>query len=196
MRSLTSVLVLIVALTACGGADDSGAKDKERAAEVSASATAAAEEEARFAEASESAAAEREEEERATAQAVYDDCSEAVGPLLESLQEVDSRLSIGMNVGEYNDLVGDGQVAYDRGIEDVPYDESDTSCFAVALGLESALNLHIKAYNAWNDSVTDIDCEFEEGEPVNDKVQRYWVKAGDFTDRADENLDALAPEAG
>lgn len=193
--ALVSSTALLLALTACGGGSDSTG-DSARAEEASSSAAAAsasAEEEARFAEASESAVAAREEEERAAAQAVYDDCNEAVGPLLESLQEVNSRLSIGINVGEYNDFLGDSQVAYDRGIEDVPYDESDTSCFGVAIGLEEALNLHIKAYNAWNNCVQDVNCDFDAGEPVNDKVQRYWAKAGTFTDKAEENLEEIAP---
>jgi hypothetical protein len=41
-------------------------------------------------------------------------CQSEVRSLLSALQELDSRLNVGLNLDEYGDYVGDAQVAYDR----------------------------------------------------------------------------------
>lgn len=95
-------------LAGCG---DNGqdAKDEAEAAE-SASSVAAAESSSAAA----SAAASESSASAAAQQTVYDTCNDAVGTFMTELQEIGSRLNIGMSYDEYTQFLSDARVTYDR----------------------------------------------------------------------------------
>ena len=127
------------------------------------------------------------EEARATAEANAAACALAVDPFLASLQELDSRLSVGLNYDEYTNQVGNVQVVYDQldvgGLTALP------GCLNVAVAGEKAFNQYIKASNAWGTCFDDLYCSNDDVQP---KLQRLWAKATSLVQRAQAKLDAIA----
>ena len=181
---LSTAIATALFVTACGSSGSVPSSKKASAANASASAAASA---AAKAEAdAEARAAERRE-----ARATYQRCRTKVSPLIESLQQVNSRLAVGLNLDEYGNRLGDAQVDYD-GLAGVAK-RLDATCIAeVAVPLEASLNEYSKVLNVWNDCIADYYCDFNEGEP-NDKAQAGWLKAGKKIDSARRALGQLRP---
>ena len=104
------------------------------------------------------------------------------------MQELNSRLGVGLNYDEYTDHVGDLRVAYD----DVPFDELDANDLECVTGAgapaENAFNEHVKAVNVWQKCFEDIDCDNDSIKP---QVQQRWEKAGEQADQAEQALKDL-----
>jgi hypothetical protein len=181
MRRTILVLTLMFVMVGCG---DDGPSDAElaetRASEAAASASASA-----------SAEAEAKAEARAAAQRRrHQQCADSTADLSTALQEIDSRLSVGMNYDEYGDFVGDAQVAYDR-LFDGP-DLSRQCLLKVGIPLEGALNIYIDVYGIWGDCINDYGCDFSEGE-TNKKVQAKWAKATEVLGNSKRGLEGMKP---
>lgn len=175
-------------LTGCGD-DGQAAKDEAEAA-ASASSVAAAESSAAAA----SAAASESSAAAVVQQEVYDACSDAVKTFMTELQEIGSRLNIGMNYDEYGQFLSDARVTYDRAFTEDVVGEMDPSCLSdVAVPLENAFQAYVNVHGIWGDCIEDYDCVFSEGQ-TNAKAQRGWVRAGNQTSKAVEGLSALSPE--
>ncbi|WP_141007048.1 hypothetical protein [Nocardioides humi] len=169
----------LLGLSACGGEEGPTAEEKAQAEANASAASASA--------ASASAQASRSAEQ----QAQYDACTTATADLRTALNDVNSRLSIGLNYQDYGDKLGDVQVAYDGAIDEII--ELGGDCLTtVGKPLENAFNQYIEVKNIWSDCIGDYNCDFSEGE-TNRKVQDRWAKATKILDRAEENLDTLAP---
>jgi hypothetical protein len=90
---------------------------------------------------------------------------------VDELQELDSRLDVGLTFAAYGEKVGDASVAYDR----IPFKKLDFDCtLEVGVPAEKALNLYIEANNIWNDCVSDIYCS---NDSITPKLQRKWAQA-------------------
>lgn len=182
---LSTAIATALFVTACGSSESVPDSNNASAANASASASASAAAKAQ-ADAEARASAERRE-----ARAIYQRCRTKVSPLIESLQQVNSRLAVGLNLDEYGDRLGDAQVDYD-GLAGVAK-RLDATCIAeVAVPLEASLNEYSKVLNVWNDCIADYYCDFNEGEP-NDKAQAGWLKAGKKIDSARNALGRLRP---
>jgi hypothetical protein len=119
--------------------------------------------------------------------AIYLKCKEKMTPLLDSLSEVDSRLSVGVAFAEYGDLVGDAHVAYDR----IPFGRLDSACvLQVGVPLEDGLNDYINAQNEWNRCIQNFGCDIDSIDP---DLQRSWKKATHEIAKARQELHALKP---
>lgn len=123
---------------------------------------------------------------RAKAQAKYEKCSRQLGPLVEDLQALTSRLDVGLNYEEYTDEVANLKVTYDRVIDRL----DNIECVEAAVPAESALNQHLQATSTWGDCFEDIYCENDSIQP---SLQRRWAKASRLIDRADARLEDLRP---
>jgi hypothetical protein len=178
------VAALPLVLAGCAGGGDSGAQDKEASASASAASASAA------AEASASAAAAAEAEQRAKQQARHDACASGTSGLMSALQEIDSRLDVGLNYSEYGDRVGDAKVAYDAMLK--PNTLQRNCLIKVAVVLETALNEYLDVYNIWGDCINDYSCDFNTGE-TNKKAQTSWANASRDLAKAQRGLDSLAP---
>lgn len=98
-------------------------------------------------------------------------CKAAMRPFVDQLQELNSRLSVGLNFSDYSERVGDARVAYDA--IDIP--SLDQSCLTLVGGpAEDAFNAYVRAYNTWNNCIDDIDCDNDKIRP---KLQDEWAKA-------------------
>jgi hypothetical protein len=120
----------------------------------------------------------------AEAAARYSACENQVGPLINSLEELDSRLGVGLNFSDYSERVGDARVAYD----DIDVDELTSACIEPGRAGEAALNAYIKAYNLWNNCFADLDCGVNSIEP---RLQQHWVTASIKTEAAAEALEGM-----
>jgi hypothetical protein len=108
-------------------------------------------------------------------------------PLLSALQEVDSRLSIGMAFDEYGDRIGDAKVAYDR----LDFKRLNENCiFKVGIALESGLNHYIDANNIWDECIDDFDCSVEGA--VLQKMRKHWSESTERIEAAVKNLNKTA----
>jgi hypothetical protein len=108
-------------------------------------------------------------------------CQSEIRPLLSALQELDSRLNVGLNLDEYGDFVGDAQVEYDR----LDIDGIGEECLSsVAVPLEEALNQYITAVNKWNDCIQSVSCE-------DPPVQKHWTNASEEINKASDALDKI-----
>ena len=95
-RILIAAFVASATLLSACNSDGPSADEQATTAEASAAASASAAAKAREAADAEQAAAQLAADKR-----TYQRCASKVRPLIGSLNEVDSRLSIGLNIGEY-----------------------------------------------------------------------------------------------
>jgi hypothetical protein len=166
MRVLTAIaaMALATALVACG---DSGptAEEKREAAERK------------------ERALEKKEEERVLAEAAK--CEGQLGPFLESLEELEARLEVGLNYDEYFDEIGTVQVAYNR----IPINQLSEKCLTkVGLPSEEAFNAYREAAVIWEECFEDLSCETSSVDP---KIQQEWASAGRSATRARQGLVAM-----
>jgi hypothetical protein len=109
-----------------------------------------------------------------TAQTVSSACATVLGPFIDTLEDLDSRLSVGMNFAAYSEKVGDARVAYDR----IDFSSLDATCIdGVGVRAENAFNEYVKAYTAWNNCVSDVDCDNDSVTPT---LQGHWSRATEF----------------
>lgn len=115
-------------------------------------------------------------------------CEEQVGAFVTALQELDSRLNVGMNFERYSETVSDLQVAYDQ----LPVGEMTPECLdQVAVPAERAFNAYIRAYNVWNRCVSNIDCT---NASIKKRLQRQWANASFAILEADASLEMVSLE--
>jgi hypothetical protein len=113
-------------------------------------------------------------------------CADQIGDFVEQLQELDSRLDIGLNFESYSTKVSDAKVVYDQ----IPFDEMSQECVRqVGVPAENAFNAYVKAYNIWNNCFDDINCD---NDSIKSKLQAQWAKATLLISKADGNLQALS----
>jgi hypothetical protein len=111
------------------------------------------------------------------------DCPDEVVELVEALEDLDSRLSVGLNFAAYSERVGDARVAYDR----IDVDDLDGGCIEhVGAPAEDAMNAYVRAYNVWNDCISDIECE---NDTITPDLQAEWADATELVEQAREGLD-------
>ncbi len=110
-------------------------------------------------------------------------CEAQLGDLLTALQEIDSRLDIGLNIQEYGDRVGDAKVAYDR----LQPGQLERGCLErVGVPLEEALQAYIDAYRSWDRCIDRFECELDEIEP---ELQQRWARASAKIEEATSALE-------
>jgi hypothetical protein len=111
-----------------------------------------------------------------------------MGGLIDSLSELDSRLTVGLNYDEYTNAVADVRVEYDQ----VPFDDAnDPACLAsVGVPAERAFNQHAKATRVWSSCFDDFNCS---NDAIKPKLQRYWDKASTAVEEAKSGLDSMKP---
>ena len=118
---------------------------------------------------------------RAQAVAAKAKCTQHIGPLITALEDINSRLGIGLSFNAYSEKVGDLQVAYDR----ITVPALEPTCLNAAVAAEAARNHYAAAYNAWNDCVSDVDCD---NDSVTPELQDRWAKASPSVERASSRL--------
>jgi hypothetical protein len=96
-------------------------------------------------------------------------CRSEIGPLLDALNEVNSRLDIGMTVSDLGNEVGSAKVAYDA----VNVSTAVQACGGVAESAETVLNDYIGSLNDWNSCIQDQYCDTDNMP----NVQAAWAKA-------------------
>jgi hypothetical protein len=118
-----------------------------------------------------------------------DKCKSQVGGFLQSLQELDSRLAVGLPYAEYSSQVGDVRVAYDR----LPFRQLDPECLSqVGLPAEDAMNSYVKADSTWNDCIVRFGCDTDSIDP---ELQARWTTASSKINEAQSGLrDIAQPE--
>ncbi len=102
------------------------------------------------------------------AEATRQECEEQLGDLIGALDELDSRLGVGLTFQEYGTKVGDARVAYDA----IAFGRLESLCtLDVAVHLENALNHYVDAFNDWNDCIGQLGCSLDENES---DLQAFW----------------------
>lgn len=112
------------------------------------------------------------------------ECEQQAGNLLAELQDLESRLAVGVDYEEYFERVGDARVAYDR----VPVNDLDFGCLEVAAPAEKVLKTHFEAAEVWTKCVEDRDCENDSVQP---KLRRKWQMASSQLEESRQALRAL-----
>ena len=129
--------------------------------------------------------AKAEAEEKA-AQQEAETCEEQLGQLLKEIQEMDSRLAVGLAYAEYGRQVGNIRVAYDV----VPFRKLGLACVGdVGKPLEDAMNSYSSAGDRWNDCITDFSCKQDSIDPL---LQADWLDASSDLRRAQSGLRDMA----
>jgi hypothetical protein len=109
------------------------------------------------------------------------DCS-SVQRLVTVLQDVDSKLTVGITYDEYRVANQSVQVAYDA----IDFKGLARGCLDAGVAAEDALNLHRQALTSWKACLDDaLRC------PINSSKaerQRLWSEAGDKLDDAKREL--------
>jgi hypothetical protein len=112
-------------------------------------------------------------------------CENELGDFLEAVDEIDSRLSVGMNYSDYSGKTADAKVAYDR----VDAGElTQRACVNAALAGEQALRSYIAAYTIWNDC---FDSDYCSNDSITPELQAKWAQATRKNQKAQELLDSV-----
>lgn len=120
------------------------------------------------------------------AQEEADRCEGQLGDLLDELEELDSRLGVGVDYDEYGNLVGDARVEYDQ----ISFRQLEPPCVtSVGIPAEDALNSYADAGDAWNDCFGDLDCSNNEVRP---ELQDHWADATSEIEQAQSGLRELS----
>lgn len=123
----------------------------------------------------------------AQAEAAQSTCRSEIGDFLDALEELDSRLDVGLSFQDYSDQVGDVRVAYGR----MEIEELKLDCLTAAADGEAAMNRYIRANNTWNDCVSDPDCSTDSIDP---KLQTQWSAASTKVASAKRELGRVGSE--
>jgi hypothetical protein len=109
-------------------------------------------------------------------------CQDQVDDFLKSMQEIDSRLDVGLTPDAFSGVVGDAKVAYDQ----LPLDEMDQTCIAEAgVPLENALNQYLKANTQWSNCVGNVSCTTDS---ILHDLREKWGEASDQISDAEAYL--------
>jgi hypothetical protein len=95
-------------------------------------------------------------------------CLDEIGPFLTALDEINSRLDVGLNVGDLSTRLGDAKVEYDK----IDIENATSACGDVASDSEDAYNAYLKSVNEWNDCIQSDYCT-----PATPQMQKQWLKA-------------------
>jgi hypothetical protein len=99
------------------------------------------------------------------------------------LQEIDSRLNIGLDLDEYNTYLGDAQVTYD----DLNPRTLGSSCVnRVGVPLENGFNEYLKASTKWEKCIQDYGCEVKGATLA--ELREHWSDATKRIQSADARL--------
>jgi hypothetical protein len=123
---------------------------------------------------------------RAKAMAEYRDCTERLSGFLDELDEINSRLAIGLNYGDYLERLADVSVSYGK----ISMGDDVECLTGVGVPAEAAFNQHIKAKDKWSACVDDIDCDTDS---IDNSLQTRWSKASQLTDEAKSGLEEMRP---
>lgn len=163
------IVVLSLGVVACGGISEEEKREEarqERAAKQRA----------------------KEHRERVRQQAAYDACASTFSDFQDVVEEMNSRLAVGLSYSDYSTRVADVRVAYDQTNFD---DNNDVDCIGgVGVPLEGAMNQYVKAANTWDSCFEDIYCDNDSIDP---KLQKHWEKASRLVDKASTNLAGMEP---
>jgi hypothetical protein len=124
---------------------------------------------------------------QAEAEAARSACESEIGDFIEALNDLGSRLDVGLNFQSYSDRVGDVRVAYNK----INVSALGGSCLDPAADGEDAMNSYIRAYNVWNDCISDLDCSTDS---IDSKLQAQWSKASEKLTSANSSFDSVATE--
>lgn len=122
-------------------------------------------------------------------------CVSEVEEVSDSVREIGSRLKVGLNVGEYTELVGDAQVALDS-IRAAP-----GACEEALDHFDAAVLIHNEAATDWELCIEDYPRCYVLTVPVEDQYEgirlfrlyKSWERAERETRRGDASLRALEP---
>jgi hypothetical protein len=127
---------------------------------------------------------------------VHRDCTSVVDALDTNLDDLSSRLPIGLALDAYSTRVGAARFSYDKLLRSAwAHGGIDDRCDKnVVAPLASALSAYISAYETWSACVGATRCTFEKGTPPLKRAQAEWLRADVLTGNAERALRSL--EAG
>jgi len=135
------------------------------------------------------AAKRKREREKAAIAAAQASCHTAYDPLVQSLTDLQSEISVGLNYDEYGDSVRAARVKYGR----VDFAGQTLACTSgVGVPAEKALNRYAEAYNIWNRCQEDVNCSGVD--EIESKMQDKWTKADVLLATVDAGFDKVAPD--
>jgi hypothetical protein len=111
-------------------------------------------------------------------------CKRQTGATFAALQELNSRLDVGLRQAEYSSKVGDVQVVFDR----LRGQELDPGCARVVQALDKVLSFHSSASTSWNGCLVEDHC-YDAAE----RVQAQWGNADWWGRAARTRLAQLQP---
>lgn len=111
-------------------------------------------------------------------------CKRRATPLLRELNDLGSRLDVGLAFAEYGGQVGDISVAYDQ----LRPGSLGPDCLEVAVPLETAYRKYAEAYNIWNECIGDFGCSTDS---IESQLQTKWLQAETAVARGERSLASM-----
>lgn len=121
---------------------------------------------------------------RAQAQAAFQKCQTQLQGLMNSEQDLNSHLDIGMNYNDYTTAVGNVRSSYDQ----TDIHSLGFQCLSVGVHLENAMNDYAKAADTWSTCFNDVNCSNDSIKP---QLQAQWSKASDEVQKGKDALQTL-----
>lgn len=152
-----ALILLVVALTGCGGGSPSAKNTVATAASHGAAQRAA---------------------KAAAAKQHAASCRKAIGPLIAAESQLDGRLNVGIQFSDYTSRLGDISVAYNHAVAALKRVTIVPACInKVGLPLQRAFNDYTMAGHVWNTCIQSFSCTFDKGSPALKRAQAKWSMA-------------------
>lgn len=120
-------------------------------------------------------------------------CTSELSDFKSELENVNSKLTVGMTQSDFNKALGDVQVKYDRLDSDAI--NGDVYCSGnVGEPLQDAFNDFVKSNSAWAKCINAYNCEVK-GDVLKG-LQKQWSSAGAKIEKANAALADYTPSAG
>jgi hypothetical protein len=112
------------------------------------------------------------------------DCLTMIGPFADAMQEIDSRLDVGLSEQDFVQKVGTAKVRHDR----IDAKALSGACLDAGVSYETALNHYIEAASKWSNCVSSYSCTFKK---INGYMQSQWLAASSKIEKAKAAVDKL-----
>ncbi|MEO6472316.1 MAG: hypothetical protein ABIR57_10280 [Aeromicrobium sp.] len=112
-------------------------------------------------------------------------CKQMVQEFSDSLDDLNSRLSVGLKPDDYSGRLGDISVAYDK----TDWDKTpNVYCVQkVGVPLEDAYKDFVSAGSTWSDCIASYNCDVEKDKLPG--MQKKWAHAGTLIERSKAALE-------
>lgn len=174
MATLAVVVTILAGAGACGSTDESAAQQRKEKTDA------------------------QRKVADAHKQVLVEHCATDTQALRNALQDLNSRIEVGLSYSDYGTKIGDASSAFTGALNGFKTENKAgtiaRNCLAdVLTPLAAEVDLHAATAKIWEDCINDYSCDINKGTSA-DKMQSNWQRTAKLSQRAENRLANLKVE--